>query len=109
MKIAQISPLYESVPPKGYGGIERIVSYLTEELVALGHEVTLFASADSETKARLVAVKEAGLRLQSPPVRDPIIHHVHLLEMAFAAAAEYDILHFHLDYLHLPLPSGARA
>ena len=102
MKIAQISPLYESVPPKGYGGIERIVSYLTEELVALGHEVTLFASADSETKARLVAVKEAGLRLQSPPVRDPIIHHVHLLEMAFAAAAEYDILHFHLDYLHLP-------
>jgi len=102
MKIAQISPLYESVPPKGYGGIERIVSYLTEELVALGHEVTLFASADSETKARLVAVKEAGLRLQSPPVRDPIIHHVHLLEMAFAAAAEYDILHFHQDYLHLP-------
>jgi glycosyltransferase involved in cell wall biosynthesis len=102
MRIAQISPLYESVPPKTYGGTERIVSYLTEELVELGHDVTLFASGESRTKAQLIAVTETGLRLQNPPVRDPITHHLRLLEMVFARAAEYDILHFHLDYLHLP-------
>jgi glycosyltransferase involved in cell wall biosynthesis len=102
MRIAQISPLYESVPPKLYGGTERIVSYLTEELVDLGHDVTLFASGESRTKAQLVAVTETGLRLQNPPVRDPITHHLRLLETVFAEAAEYDILHFHLDYLHLP-------
>jgi glycosyltransferase involved in cell wall biosynthesis len=102
MRIAQISPLYENVPPKLYGGTERIVAYLTEELVDLGHDVTLFASGESHTKSQLVAVTEAGLRLQDPPVRDPTMHHLRLLEMVFAQAAEYDILHFHLDYLHLP-------
>src|SRR5438132_13431244 len=102
MRIAQISPLYENVPPKFYGGTERIVAYLTEELVDLGHDVTLFASGESHTKSQLVAVTEAGLRLQDPPVRDPTMHHLRLLEMVFAQAAEYDILHFHLDYLHLP-------
>jgi glycosyltransferase involved in cell wall biosynthesis len=102
MRIAQISPLYESVPPKLYGGTERVVGYLTEELVDLGHEVTLFASGESRTKSQLVAVTETGLRLHTPPVRDPIMHHVRLLEMVFAQASKYDILHFHLDYLHLP-------
>jgi len=102
MRIAQISPLYETVPPRWYGGTERIVSYLTEELVELGHHVTLFAAGESRTKAELVPVTETGLRLQKPPVRDPIAHHVRLLETVFAKAAEYDILHFHLDYLHLP-------
>jgi glycosyltransferase involved in cell wall biosynthesis len=103
MRIAQISPLYESVPPKLYGGTERIVSYLTEELVELGHDVTLFASGDSRTKAQLVAVTETGLRLQNSHVRDPIAYHVRLIENVFAEAAQFDILHFHLDYLHLPL------
>jgi glycosyltransferase involved in cell wall biosynthesis len=102
MKIAQISPLYECVPPKLYGGTERIVGYLTDELVDLGHDVTLFASGESQTKSKLVAVTETGLRLQNPPVRDPIMHHVRLLEMVFDQASKYDILHFHLDYLHLP-------
>src|SRR3981081_4662065 len=95
VKIAQIAPLYESVPPRLYGGTERIVSYLTEELVELGHDVTLLASGESRTKAQLVAVTETGLRLQNPPVRDPITHHLRLLEMVFAQAADYDILHFH--------------
>lgn len=103
MRIAQISPLYESVPPKLYGGTERIVSYLTEELVELGHEVTLFASGDSVTQARLVAATEQGLRERGMRVQDPIAHHVRLLEMVFAEASCFDILHFHLDYMHLPL------
>src|SRR6201995_5702895 len=69
MKIAQVAPLYESVPPHGYGGTERVVSYLTEQLVREGHEVTLFASGDSQTAARLVACSEKGLRL-NPQVKD---------------------------------------
>ena len=101
MRIAQISPLYESVPPKLYGGTERIVSYLTEELVALGHEVTLFASGDSITEARLVAATEQALREPGMQVQDPIAHHVRLVEMVFEQASCFDILHFHLDYLHL--------
>ena len=80
MRIAQISPLYETVPPRWYGGTERIVSYLTEELVELGHDVTLFAAGESRTKAELVPVTETGLRLQKPAVRDPIAHHVRLLK-----------------------------
>jgi glycosyltransferase involved in cell wall biosynthesis len=102
MRIAQISPLYESVPPKLYGGTERIVAYLTDELVDLGHDVTLFAAGESRTKAQLAAVTETGLRLHNPPVRDPVTHHLRLVEMVFANAAAYDVLHFHLDYLHLP-------
>ena len=79
MKIAQIAPLAESVPPRLYGGTERIVSYLTEELVAQGHDVTLFASGDSETAARLVQCAPAALRL-NPAVRDPLPHHLLMLE-----------------------------
>src|SRR6202035_3975033 len=103
MRIAQVAPLYESVPPKYYGGTERIVSYLTEELVRQKHEVTLFASGDSVTTARLVPITEEALRLQGARVRDPIAHHIRLVESALSRAEQFDILHFHLDHLHFPL------
>jgi glycosyltransferase involved in cell wall biosynthesis len=102
MKIAQIAPLAESVPPKLYGGTERVVSYLTEELVRLGHEVTLFASGDSHTAAKLVPCSPRALRLD-PRVRDPLPHLVTMLERVRQRAGEFDVLHFHTDTLHLPL------
>lgn len=102
MRIAQVSPLYESVPPKLYGGTERVVSYLTEALVEQGHDVTLYASGDSVTRASLVAPVEQSLRL-APNVVDPITHHFVMLEQLFRDVAEYDIIHFHIDYLHFPL------
>lgn len=92
MKIAQVSPLFESVPPKLYGGTERIVSYLTEELVRRGHEVTLFASADSLTSAELVAPVPRALRLD-PGVRDCIPYHVMLIEEIRRRADEFDVIH----------------
>jgi glycosyltransferase involved in cell wall biosynthesis len=103
MKIAQIAPLYESVPPKYYGGTERIVSYLVDELVSQEHEVTLFASGDSRTSGVLVPVCEQALRLQRRALADPLAHHVRMLELVFAQASEFDVLHFHLDYIHFPL------
>jgi len=103
MRIAQVAPLYESVPPKLYGGTERMVSYLTEELVRQEQDVTLFASGDSVTKARLVPVTEQALRLQGARVRDPIAHHVRLIELALREADQFDIFHFHLDHLHFPI------
>lgn len=102
MKIAQIAPLAESVPPKLYGGTERIVSYLTEALVDQGHDVTLFASGDSVTRAELVPITEMALRL-NPHVRDPIPYHMMLLEEVRRRADEFDALHFHIDLLHMPL------
>jgi glycosyltransferase involved in cell wall biosynthesis len=102
MRIAQVAPLYERVPPLLYGGTERIVSYLTEELVRQGHDVTLFASGDSITKAKLVACSERSLRLDERVI-DPLAHHFVLLEEVFARADDFDILHFHIDYLHYPL------
>jgi glycosyltransferase involved in cell wall biosynthesis len=102
MRIAQVAPLYESVPPRQYGGTERIVSYLTEELVRQGHEVTLFASGDSVTRARLVAACPRSLRLDESCV-DHLAHHYVLLERVFERAAEFDLIHFHVDYLHFPL------
>jgi len=102
VKIAQVAPLCESVPPKLYGGTERVVSYLTDELVRQGHQVTLFASGDSETKARLYPVTERGLRLD-PACRDPLAHHVILLDQVAAMADDFDIVHFHTDYLQFPL------
>jgi glycosyltransferase involved in cell wall biosynthesis len=102
MKIAQIAPLYESVPPKLYGGTERIVSYLTEELVAQNHDVTLFASADSVTNARLVPASASALRLSPTPIIDTVAHYIRLLELVFKEAHQFDILHFHIDYLHFP-------
>jgi glycosyltransferase involved in cell wall biosynthesis len=97
MKIAQIAPLTESVPPQLYGGTERIVSFLTEELVALGHDVTLFASGDSVTAARLAPMCDRALRLD-PGVRDPFAPLLMMLETVFRRADEFDVLHFHLDY-----------
>lgn len=102
MKIAQIAPLFESVPPKYYGGTERVVSYLTEELVDLGHDVTLFASGDSETKARLIAYSKNALRLDDS-VRDPVARHILLVEKVFQTAGEFDIIHSHIEYLAYPL------
>jgi glycosyltransferase involved in cell wall biosynthesis len=97
----------ESVPPKFYGGTERVVSYLTEELVRLGHDVTLFASGDSVTSARLVPVCPEALRLNTTSV-DPLAHHIVMLEEVFVQCDQFDILHFHIDYLHFPLSQRER-
>jgi len=102
LRIAQVAPLYESVPPKLYGGTERVVSYLTEELVSQGHAVTLFASGDSVTKSRLVPSTECALRL-NPSSIDTLAHHILMLEQVFRRCEEFDVLHFHIDYLHFPL------
>jgi len=102
LKIAQVAPLFESVPPKYYGGTERVVSYLTEELVRQGHEVTLFASGDSVTKAHLIAPCRRSLRLDKNCV-DQLAHHILMLEIVFKQAYRFDIIHFHIDYLHFPL------
>ena len=105
MKIAQIAPLMESVPPRLYGGTERIVSYLTDALLRLGHEVTLFASADSVTAAKLVGCAPVALRLDSN-VRDPIPYYMLMLDRVRKLAEEFDVLHFHIDQFHFPLFSG---
>lgn len=97
MRIAQIAPLHEAVPPKLYGGTERVVSFLTEELVAQGHSVTLFASGDSLTTARLEPIWPRALRLD-PAIRDPIAPHMLLMESVRRQAGEFDVLHFHMDY-----------
>jgi len=102
MRIAQVAPLFESVPPKYYGGTERVVSYLTEELVRQGHEVTLFASGDSVTKAHLVAACRRSLRLDKHCM-DQLAHQILMLEHVFQRAGEFDIVHFHIDYLHFPV------
>ena len=102
MKIAQIAPLIESVPPRCYGGTERIASYLTEELVRQGHDVTLFASGDSVTSARLVSCATTALRLD-PHVRDPIPYYMLMLDRVRQCASEFDILHFHIDQFQFPL------
>jgi len=97
MRIAQIAPLHEAVPPRLYGGTERVVSFLTEELVAQGHDVTLFASGDSVTSAKLEPVWPRALRLD-PAIRDPIAPHMLLMEAVRRRADEFDVLHFHMDY-----------
>jgi glycosyltransferase involved in cell wall biosynthesis len=102
MKIAQIAPLIESVPPRLYGGTERIVSYLTEGLVGLGHDVTLFASGDSITNAELVPCCTRALRLD-PDVRDTIPHFMLMIDKVRERAEEFDVLHFHIDVFHFPL------
>src|SRR5690349_2138822 len=102
MKIAQIAPLYESVPPRLYGGTERIVSYLTEELVAQGHEVTLFASGDSKTAAKLVPAWERAIRLD-PRGPDPIAVHQLMLEQLLERAHRFDVIHFHIEPVYRPL------
>jgi glycosyltransferase involved in cell wall biosynthesis len=102
MKIAQIAPLMESVPPRLYGGTERVVSYLTDELVQMGHDVTLFASGDSVSSANLVRCVPTALRLD-PNVSDPIPYYMLMLDRVREFADEFDILHFHIDQFHFPL------
>jgi glycosyltransferase involved in cell wall biosynthesis len=102
MRIAQIAPLFESVPPRLYGGTERVVSYLTEELVRRGHEVTLFASGDSLSRAKLVPCCPRAL-WREDGCRETLPHHVRQMELVFQDVSRFDILHFHTDYLHLPL------
>ena len=97
MRIAQIAPLTESVPPRQYGGIERVVSFLTEQLVAMGHDVTLFASGDSVTRAMLVAGWPRALRFE-PSIRDTIAPHMLMMEQVYRRAEQFDVLHFHTDY-----------
>src|SRR5262245_50017470 len=103
MRIAQVAPLFESVPPKMYGGTERIVSFLTEALVDQGHEVTLFASGDSITSATLVAGCDQALRLRPGGVTDSMAPHVVQMEEVFRRCDEFDVVHFHGGYWHMPL------
>ena len=102
MRIAQVAPLVESVPPPGYGGTERVVAYLTDELVKEGHDVTLFASGDSRTSAELFACAPRSLRLDETVV-DELAHQVVQLEAVAAAAHRFDIIHWHIDYFHFPM------
>ena len=104
MRIAQLAPLAESIPPKLYGGTERVVAWLVDELVTLGHEVTLFASGDSATRARLEAVWPRALRLGRPR-SDPMAAQAALLEAVSRRASEFDVIHVHVDWLPLPLLS----
>lgn len=104
MRIAQIAPLYEAVPPRLYGGTERIISYLTEELVARGHEVTLFASGEAVTSAKLAVMRQQALWLDPSPLKSPIAAHLSMLHEVRRRADEFDILHFHLShFLHFPI------
>src|SRR5690349_10255795 len=102
MRIAQVAPLAESVPPKFYGGTERVIAWLIEELVALGHEVTLFASGDSRTSARLIAPCPRALRLARPRP-DGAAACAIMLDSLLREAARFDVIHCHVDWLHLPL------
>jgi glycosyltransferase involved in cell wall biosynthesis len=105
MRIAQVAPLYESVPPHLYGGTERIVSYLTEELVRQGHDVTLFASGDSVTAAKLISPCDRSLRL-SPDCLDPFAHHAILYDQVLSRKDDFDVVHFHTDYFHFPFSNN---
>jgi glycosyltransferase involved in cell wall biosynthesis len=107
LRIAQVAPLFESVPPKLYGGTERIVSYLTEDLVRRGHDVTLFASGDSETHARLRSPVDHALRLD-PSIKDQLSHHIMMVEQVAQEASAFDIVHYHIDYLHYPTTRRTR-
>jgi Glycosyltransferase Family 4 len=102
MRIAQIAPLHERVPSKLYGGTERVVSYLTDELVRRGHDVTLFASGDSKTSAKLVRCCDTALRL-NPSVNDSLPYPMIMLDEVRQRLDEFDVLHFHIDFLQAPL------
>jgi glycosyltransferase involved in cell wall biosynthesis len=103
MKIAQIAPLYETVPPSGYGGTERVVAHLCDALVELGHEVTLFATADARTSARLIATRDQAIRLDASPLKSDLAAHLALLHEVRRRSSGFDILHFHVDLLHFPM------
>ena len=102
MKIAQVPPLYEAVPPRLYGGTERVVAHLTDALVDLGHEVTLFASAEAQTRARLVPVRDQAIRLDPAPLKSDLAAHMTLLSTVLDRAGEFDLIHFHTDMIHFP-------
>ena len=102
MKIAQVSPLYEAVPPKLYGGTERVVAHLTDALVELGHEVTLFASAEAQTKAKLVPGRDQAIRLDPAPLKSDLAAHMAMLHEVRRRADEFDLIHFHTDMIHMP-------
>jgi glycosyltransferase involved in cell wall biosynthesis len=102
MKIAQISPLYEAVPPKLYGGTERVVAQLCEALVDLGHDVTLFASADAVTRAKLVPVRDQAIRLDAAPLKSDLAAHLTMMAELRDRKGDFDIIHFHTDMLHFP-------
>ncbi|WP_457097561.1 glycosyltransferase family 4 protein [Lysobacter sp. P5_B9] len=103
MKIAQIAPLYEAVPPKLYGGTERIVAYLSDALSDLGHDVTLFASAEAETRATLVPVRDQAIRLDPEPLKSDLAAHLAMLHEVRRRAHGFDVLHFHVDLIHFPM------
>jgi len=103
VKIAQIAPLYEAVPPKLYGGTERIVAFLCDALTDLGHDVTLFASAEAETLATLVPVRDQAIRLDPEPLKSDLAAHLSMLHDARQRADEFDVMHFHVDLLHFPM------
>jgi glycosyltransferase involved in cell wall biosynthesis len=107
MRIAQIAPLIESVPPRAYGGTERVVHYLTETLVQMGHDVTLFASGDSSTSARLVPIVDRALRL-NPARPDPVIWHTLMVDRVRELCNSFDVIHFHIDTVHLPVAVHCR-
>jgi glycosyltransferase involved in cell wall biosynthesis len=102
LKIAQISPLYEAVPPKLYGGTERVVAWLTDALVAAGHDVVLFASAEAQTRARLVPVRDQAIRLDPAVLKSDLAAHLGMLQEVRARMNEFDVLHFHVDMIHFP-------
>ncbi len=103
MKIAQVTPLYEAVPPKLYGGTERVVAHLTDALVDLGHDVTLFASADAQTRARLVPVRDQAIRLDPAPLKSDLAAHMSMLGEVLDRVDEFDVIHFHTDMIHFPV------
>jgi glycosyltransferase involved in cell wall biosynthesis len=103
MKIAQIAPLYESVPPRLYGGTERVVAHLCDALIELGHEVTLFAASDARTKARLVPVRDQAIRLDGEALKSDLAAHLSMLHEVKRRSGQFDILHFHIDMLHFPM------
>src|SRR5689334_14127444 len=111
IRIAQVAPLYESVPPRLYGGTERVVAHLCDALTGLGHDVTLFAAADACTRAELVAIRDQAIRLDDSPLKSDLAAHLTLLHEARRRARQFDILHFHTDMLHFPMfePHAARS
>ncbi len=103
MKIAQVPPLYEAVPPRLYGGTERVVAHLTDALVDLGHQVTLFASGDARTRAELVVVRDQAIRLDPAPLKSDLAAHMAMLHEVRRQAHRFDVIHFHTDMIHFPM------
>src|SRR5947209_11688265 len=109
MKIAQVAPLYEAVPPNLYGGTERIVSFLTEALVELGHQVTLFTSADAKTRAELVAVRDQAIRLDPARFKSDLAAHLSMMDAVRKREHSFDLIHFHTELIHFPFFEGSAA